>query len=51
MLFYSYYFGIFSILPVILLGLIVQVRLQSTYSKFSAVRNSRGITGGEMAEL
>lgn len=51
MLFYSYYFGIFSILPVILLGLIVQARLQSTYSKFSAVRNSRGITGGEMAEL
>ena len=51
MLFNSYYFGIFTMLPVILLGLFVQAHLQSTYSKYSKVSNSRNLTGAQMAEF
>lgn len=46
----TYYFGIFAMLPVILLGLIVQARLKTTYAKFSRIGNSRGMTGAQMAE-
>lgn len=50
-MFYNYYFGSFVMIPLILLGLIVQLRLQSTYSKYSKAGNSKGMTGGEMAEM
>lgn len=50
MLFNSYYFGIFAMLPVLLLGVIVQARLKSTYSKYAGIHNSRGMTGAQMAE-
>ncbi len=49
-MFYHYYFGIYAMIPVLLLGIIVQARLQSTYSKYSGKPNSRGMTGGQMAE-
>ena len=51
MLFNSYYFGIFTMLPVIILGLIVQAHLKSTYAKYSKISNSRGMTGAQMAEM
>lgn len=50
MLFSSYYFGIFAMLPVLLLGVIVQARLKSTYAKYAGINNSRGMTGAQMAE-
>ncbi len=50
MMFQTYYFGIFAMLPVILLGVIVQARLQSTYSKYAKLGNSRRMTGAQMAE-
>ncbi len=50
-IFYHYYFGIYSMLPVLILGILVQIRLKSTYSKYSGLRNSRGMTGAQMAEM
>lgn len=50
-MFYNYYLGIYTMLPLIILSLIVQSRLNSTYSKFSKISNSRGMTGGQMAEM
>ncbi|MBQ7096042.1 MAG: zinc metallopeptidase [Clostridia bacterium] len=50
-MFYNYYFGIYTMLPLIILSLIVQSRLNSTYSKYSRISNSRGMTGGQMAEM
>lgn len=38
-------------LPVLILGVLVQIRLKSTYSKYSGIQNSRGITGAQMAEM
>lgn len=51
MLFSSYYFGVFTMLPVIILGLIVQAKLNSTYAKYSNIGNGRGMTGAQMAEM
>ncbi|MBQ7935139.1 MAG: zinc metallopeptidase [Clostridia bacterium] len=51
MLFQSYYFGFFTMLPVLILGMIVQAKLQTTYSKYAKTANSRGITGAQMAEM
>ncbi len=50
MLFQTYYFGIFTMLPVLILSLIVQSRMQSAYSKYSKLSNGRGMTGAQMAE-
>ena len=50
-MFHYYYFGIFAMLPVILFGLIVQMKMQSTYSKYAALRNTKGMTGAQMAAL
>lgn len=47
----TYYFGIFAMLPVIILGLIVQARLKSVYATYSRTGNSRGMTGAQMAEM
>lgn len=38
-------------IPLIIMSLIVQFRLNSTYSKYSKLGNSRGMTGAQMAEL
>ncbi len=50
-MFSSYYVGIFSMLPVILLSLIIQFWLKSTYSKYAGVCNSKNMTGAKMAEI
>ena len=50
-MFSTYYFGAFTMLPLIILGMIVQARLNSAYSKYSAIGNSKGMTGGQMAEM
>jgi Zn-dependent membrane protease YugP len=41
----------FAMLPVILFGIIVQIRLKNTYSKYSKMQNARGMTGAAMAEM
>ncbi len=51
MLFQTYYFGIFAMLPVLLLVIIVQIRMQSTYSKYAGLSNGKGMTGAQMAEM
>ncbi len=50
MYFYGYY-GMFAMLPVILFGIIVQIRLKNVYSKYSRTGNSRDFTGAAMAEM
>ena len=50
-MFYNYYFGTYLMIPLIIFSLIVQFRLNSTYSKYSGIANSRGMTGGQMAEM
>ncbi len=50
-LFYIDYYYIVLVVPVIIASLIVQVRLRSTYSKFSQVKNERGITGAQAAKI
>ncbi len=47
------YYGVYYIwmLPVLILSLIVQLHLKSTYSKFSSSGNSRNMTGAQMAEM
>lgn len=37
-------------LPAIIITLFVQIKLKSTYSKYSRVRNSRGLTGAQAAQ-
>lgn len=46
--FFDYYY-ILLILPAVIASLIIQARLRSTYSKFSGVQNSRGISGAQAA--
>jgi len=46
----EYYVGIFSMLPVILLSLVIQFLMQSTYRKFSGISNSEHLSGAQMAE-
>ncbi len=49
--FYFDYYYIILVVPVIILSLIIQARLNSTYSKFSKVGNARGITGAQAAQF
>ncbi len=37
-------------LPAIIITLVVQVKLKTTYSRFSRVKNSRGLTGAQAAQ-
>ena len=53
---FGYYYGIdltyiVLVLPAILLGLWAQMRVQSTYARYSQVRASRGITANQAARL
>ncbi len=50
-MFYNYYFGIFSMLPVIILGLIVQFWMKTAYNKYSKINNGSHRSGAEMADL
>ena len=45
----TYYFGIFLMIPVLLLSLIVQARLKATYFKFSRIGNGKRMTGAQIA--
>ncbi len=47
--FYDYYY-IILVIPAMLLALWAQIRVKSTYSKFSKVENSRRITGAYAAQ-
>ena len=38
------------ILPCVILSLVCQIAVKSTFSKYSAVRNSRNMTGAQAAE-
>ncbi len=49
-LFFDYYY-IVLVVPVIIASLIIQAKLKSTYSKYSKIMNSRGITGAQAAQL
>lgn len=49
MYFYGYY-GIFAMLPVILLGLLVQFRMNSAYSKYSKIANNQNMSGAMIAK-
>ena len=53
---FGYYYGIdityiVLVLPAILLGLWAQMRVKSTYARYSQVRSARGITAEEAARL
>lgn len=47
--FYDYYYFIL-VIPAMILAIIAQVKVKSTYNKFSKVGNSRGITGAYAAQ-
>lgn len=49
--FYFDYYYIILVLPVIIASLIIQARLNSTYSKFSKIGNARNITGAQAAQM
>ncbi len=49
--FYFDYYYILLVVPVIILSLIIQARLKSTYSKFSRINNVRGLTGAQAAQM
>ncbi len=48
--FFDYYYIIF-VIPAIILSLVVQFKLKSTYAKYSKVGNARRITGAQAANL
>lgn len=48
MLYYDYYYLIL-VVPALILSLVIQFHLRSTYSKFSSVANSKGYTGSAIA--
>ncbi len=48
-MFYYDYYSLVLIFPLIIFSLIVQVKMQSTYSKYAKVQNSRMMTGADMA--
>ena len=50
MFFYGYY-GIFAMLPVILIGLLVQARMNSAYGKYSKIANNKNMSGAMIAKL
>ncbi len=45
------YYYIILVVPVIIISLIIQSRLNSTYSKFSKIGNARNITGAQAAQM
>lgn len=49
--FYFDYYYLILVVPVIILSLIVQIVLKSTYAKYSKVGNMRNITGAQAAQL
>lgn len=50
-MFYYDYYSLVLLLPVIILSFIIQAVLNSTYSKYSKINNSRKTTGADMAAM
>ena len=50
MFIYDYY-SLILLLPLTIFSLIIQAKLNTTYSKYSKVNNSKGTTGAEIAKL
>ena len=48
---YGYFSYLLFMLPVFILGVFAQSRVKSAYSKYSSVRNSRGLTGAAAAQM
>ena len=48
MIWYDQYY-LLLVVPAMLLSLIAQLKVKSTYSKYSKIRNARGLTGAEAA--
>lgn len=48
--FYFDYYYIILVVPVIIVSLIIQAKLKSTYARYSKVGNMRGITGAQAAK-
>lgn len=44
------YWYLILVIPAMILSLVAQIRVKSTYRKYSAVQNSRGLTGAAAAE-
>ena len=49
-LYYYDWSYILFMLPFFILSLVVQISMKSTFSKYSAIRNSRNLTGAQAAE-
>ncbi len=49
-MFYYDYYSLVLLLPMFILSLIIQANLKSTYSKYSKINNSKGITGAGIAK-
>ena len=49
MLYFNFDYLLFM-LPAIIITLVVQIKLKATYSRFSRVKNSRGLTGAQAAQ-
>ncbi len=50
LLFYRYSY-VFMVLPVVIISMIIQAKMKSTYSKYAKVGNMRRITGAQAAQL
>lgn len=49
-MFYYDYYSLVLLLPLFILSFIIQANLKSTYSKYSKINNSKGITGAGIAK-
>ncbi len=49
-LFYDYYY-VALVLPALIASIIIQIKLKTTYSKYSGIGNFRGITGAQAAQM
>lgn len=48
---YGYFSYLLFMLPVFILGIIAQSRVKSAYNRYSAIRNTKGLTGAAAAQL
>ena len=49
--FYFDYYYLILVVPVLIASMIIQAKLKSTYSRFSAIGNMRGVTGAQAAHI
>ncbi|MBP3328667.1 MAG: zinc metallopeptidase [Clostridia bacterium] len=48
---YGYFSYLLFMLPVFILGMVAQSKVKSAYNRYSAVRNSKGLTGAAAAQM